>query len=249
MALATRSAERFGLDIDGMNVGIVNSAEGGTASGDVVTEKPGADGIVHKHIAGVKYEDITIICGTGMSKNFFEWLTDTFNRKPSLKDGAIVRADANLVERGRLNFYRGRVSEIGFPALDAASKDAAFLTVKISPEYTRRVAGQKGKLTGSGLKAQKRWLPSNFRLQIDGLDCTTVTKIDAITLRQTMAEPAIGEVRDHQNEPRYLDVPNLAVTLPEASAESFYEWHEDFVINGNSGSGAEKARNVGVPHA
>ena len=115
-----------------------------------MTEKPGADGIVHKHIAGVKYEDITVICGTGMSKNFFEWLTDTYNRKPSLKDGAIVRADANLVKRGRLNFYHGHVSEIGFPALDAASKDAAFLTVKISPEYTRRVAGQKGKLTGSG---------------------------------------------------------------------------------------------------
>jgi hypothetical protein len=240
MALAPRSVDRFGLELDGTDVGIVNSAEGGMASADVVAEKPGADGIVHKHLAGVKYEDITVVCGAGMSKNFFEWLTDTFNRKPSFKDGAIVRADADLDERERLSFYHGHIAEIGFPALDGASKDSAFLTVTISPEYTRRVASQKAKLTSSGLKAQKRWLPSNFRLQIDGLDCTRVTKIDAITLRQTVAESVVGEVRDPLNETRYLDVSNLAVTLPEASAESFHEWHEDFVINGNNGSGTEK---------
>jgi hypothetical protein len=240
MALATRSVDRFGLDLDGMNVGIVHSAKGGTPSADVVTEQPGADGIMHKHIAGVKYEDITVICGTGMSKGFFEWLADTFDRKPSLKDGAIVRADTNLVERERLSFYHGLVSEIGFPALDGASKDAAYLTVKILPEYTRRVVGQKGKLTGSGLKAQKQWLLSNFRLKIDGLDCTRVTKIDAITLRQAVAGSPVGEVRDLQNEPGHLELPNLVVTLPEGYAESFYEWLEDFVIKGNSGPGAEK---------
>jgi hypothetical protein len=38
-------------------------------------------------------------------------------------------------------------------------------------------------------------------------------------------------------EPSHLEVPNLVVTLPEADAESFFAWHEDFVING---IGAEK---------
>src|SRR3954470_23594863 len=104
---ATHPVEKLGLELDGVPVGIVQSAEGGTASADVVAEKPGPDGIVHKHIAGVKYEDITINCGTGMSKNFYDWLTDTVDRKPSPKDGAIVGADANLVEHERLSFYHG----------------------------------------------------------------------------------------------------------------------------------------------
>jgi len=26
-----------------------------------------------KHIAGVKYEDITVNCGTGMAKGFYNW--------------------------------------------------------------------------------------------------------------------------------------------------------------------------------
>ena len=30
-------------------------------------------------------------------------------------------------------------------------------------------------------------------------------------------------------------MPNLAVTLPEADAESFFAWHEEFVINGSNG--------------
>jgi hypothetical protein len=35
-------------------------------------------------------------------------------------------------------------------------------------------------------------------------------------------------------------LPNLAVTLPESSADSFHEWLEDFVIEGNSGPGCGK---------
>jgi hypothetical protein len=237
---ASHAVENLGLELDGMNAGTAKSVEGGTASADVVAEKLGPDGIVRKHLAGVKYEDITVICGTGMSKGFFEWLTSSLDRKPSPRDGAVVRADVNLVEYARLNFYHGYISEIGFPGLDVASRDAAFLTVKISPEYTRRVTGQKGKLPFARPNPKKRWLRSNFRLQIDGLDCARVTKIDAITIRQIPTEYPVGELRDYEKAPRYLDVPNLAVTLPESFAESFHAWHEDFVIKGNSGVNSEK---------
>jgi hypothetical protein len=43
--------------------GWIESVEGGHATADVVTEKVGPDHIVHKHIAGVKYEDITVAVG------------------------------------------------------------------------------------------------------------------------------------------------------------------------------------------
>jgi hypothetical protein len=41
--------------------GWISSVEGGHATADVVNEKVGPDHIVHKHIAGVKYEDITVV--------------------------------------------------------------------------------------------------------------------------------------------------------------------------------------------
>ena len=31
-----------------------------------------------------------------------------------------------------------------------------------------------------------------------------------------------------------MEFPNLVVTLPDANAKDFYDWHEDFVIKGNS---------------
>ena len=66
-----------------------------------------------------------------------------------------------------------------------------------------------------------------FRLEIDGLDCSKVTKIDAFTVKQAMA-------------PSKIEFPNLAITLAEVSSETWREWHEDFVIKGNSGEGQEK---------
>jgi len=236
VASGTRyAAENFGLELGGASAGSLKSVEGGGVSGEVVAEKQGPDGVVRKHLAGVKYEDITVNCGTGMSKAFYGWLSDTLDRRTPRQDGAIVGAD-------RLNFYHGLVTELGFPALDASSKEQASLTVTISPEYTRRVTGKGAGLSSSGLKGQKveQWLRSSFRLRIDGLDCTRVRSIDAFTVRQKVSESAVGELRDYATEPPSLEVPNLVVTVAEAFADSFHEWLDDFVIKGNNGSGSEK---------
>ena len=60
------TAGRFAMDLGGTFAGWISSIEGGHATSDVVVEKLGPDMIQHKHIAGVKYEDITVNCGTSM---------------------------------------------------------------------------------------------------------------------------------------------------------------------------------------
>src|SRR5687767_13383123 len=64
----TYGAGRYAIELDGVNAGWLNSAEGGYATADVVNERVGTDRIIHKHLAGVKYEDFTVQCGVGMSK-------------------------------------------------------------------------------------------------------------------------------------------------------------------------------------
>ncbi len=209
----------------------------------MVSEKVGPDHIVHKHIAGVKYEDITVNCGTGMSKAFYEWIKASFDRKYQRYDGAIhvCDYDGNIVSS--LDFFHGLISEIGFPALDAGSKDAAKLTVKIKPEYTRHKKGS-GKADPSayslGKGEQKRWLPRNFKLEIAGLDCSHVNKIEAITIKQKVVEHAVGEKRDYECEPANLETPNLVVTFAEVTADPWYDWHNSFVIQGHNGQDKEK---------
>jgi phage tail-like protein len=231
------------MDLGGQFAGWISSIEGGHATSDVVVEKLGADMIQHKHLAGVKYEEITVNCGTAMSKAFYSWIQASMDRKHTRNDGAIITADYNQNEVGRLNFFQALVTEVGFPACDAASKDAAKMSVKFSPEYTRMVTK-----TGSALQApigkgeQKKWMPSNFRLKLDGLDtaCAKINKIEALTIKQKVVEDPVGEHRDYQKVPASVEYPNLVVTFSEAFADDVYKWHEDFVINGNNSQDKEK---------
>jgi hypothetical protein len=59
-------------------------------------------------------------------------------------------------------------------------------------------------------------------------------------MKQTTVIEDIGEGRLYQKEPRKLEVPNLKITLTESFAQSWIDWHEDFVINRNSGESQEK---------
>ena len=239
-------AGKYGVELDGIAAGWVFNAEGGHATSDVVTEKLGGDHIAKKHLAGVKYEDISLSCGTGMSKGFYEWIKASFDHKYTRKNGAIIAADYDYKEHSRLTFMNALITEIGFPALDAASKDAAKMSIKFAPETTRTTTTTGGPSVsgkfGIDPKVQKKWLPSNFRIRIDGLEdpCTRVNKIEALVVKQKVIDNPVGEHRDYEREPATLEVPNLVITFPESHSKPFYDWHEDFVIKGNNGDDKEK---------
>jgi phage tail-like protein len=134
---------KFGLELDGSFAGWLQYAAGGVAVGQVITAKLGSDGTQRMLIGGIKYEDITVNCGTGMSKAFYEWIQDTFDGtgKNLRRSGAVVATDYQARERLRLDFTRALLAEVGLPALDASSKDAGKLTVKFTPEFTRHKMG------------------------------------------------------------------------------------------------------------
>jgi phage tail-like protein len=238
-------AGRYGLELDGQFAGWIESVEGGHATADVVVEKMGPDRIQHKHIAGLKYEDITVNVGTGMSKGFYDWIKASLDKQSIRRNGAIVVCDFDYRPVSRMQWFNALISEVGFPACDAASKDAAKMTIKITPEYTRMVQGQTGSAYPPNRIApalQKKWLPANFRLQIAGCQtaCSRVNKIEAITVKTVIDVKAVGELRNYPAVPPHLDIPNLTVTTSEAVAAEFYQWHEDFVIKGNNGNDKER---------
>jgi phage tail-like protein len=236
------TAAKFALELDGQFAGWVESWAGGHAASDVVAGNNLVGGnIQRKHIAGIKYEDITVNCGTGMSKNFYDWIKASSDKQYLRKSGAVVTADYNGKERSRLNWTNALLTEVTFPALDAASKDAAKMTVKISPEVTRYETSLGGAAVAaaaykSGQTVQKKWLASNFRLQIAGLEqaCTRVSKVEAITLRFANAELPLGAGRASIGVPPRFQASNLVVTLPEQDAMPFYNWYRDVVTKGSN---------------
>lgn len=218
-------AGKYGLELDGVSAGWIWSVEGGHATSDVVTETQREPALIHKHIGGVKYEDITMTLGAGMSKAFYDWVTLALNGVPSAKSGRIAGAGADDVQE----FRGGLITEIGFPALDAASKDAAKMTVKFAPEFTRfGNASAKGgaALSPSSAPADKLWSPANFRFSIDGLDAATarVNKIDALTVKQSAVQDDIGAARDYAQSPNGGNLPHLVATFPEEVSAELSDW-------------------------
>jgi tail tube protein gp19 len=234
------SSGHFFLNLDGLKAGLVHSVEGRDATAEVVTENVGPDFYAHKHIGNVRYNDFAVQMGLSMAKPLKDWIDESLNAKYIRKDGSLVATDLNMNVKSEREFFHALITEIGFPAMDGASKEPAYLTLKFAPEYVR-FKKPSGKLTGSAGKGEQRlWLASNFRLEIDGLDCTRVSKVDSLTVKRPEMTDPVGRQRDYQTESAPLEVPNPRITLNEHTAQSWKDWHHDFVIRGNSGQDQEK---------
>ena len=233
---------KYALELDGVAVGWIRSFEGGNARGEVVPEKSqGSNPFVNKHVGPPRYEAVTLTCNADMGKPFFDWIKSSISGTPPGKNGAIITMDVDNKPMRRLEFKNALITEVGFPMLEGGLKEPAFLTVKFVPQFTQKAAA--GGAIPAAAKQQKLWLQSNYALKIKGLEqaCVKVTRIEALTIRRTLAGSAgIGDMRDYKQTPAGIDVPNLVLTVAEASAAPFYAWHEDFVVKGNSGDAQER---------
>ena len=227
------------LELAGLSLGYVRSLDGGTAVGQVVEEKLSPDNLIHKHIASVKYEDVTFVLASPMAKDFYEWVKSVFDRKHLRKDLIFKRIDYDQNVISQLDVFHALLSGLTFPELDASSKVPWELAVRPTIDVSRMKPGT-GKAASLPLTKAKRWMSSNFRLTIPGLDCTHVNRIAAMSLTEDVTSDPVGEQRDYQKRPAPLHVPNLVVSLPEHMAKGFYDWHRSFVIDGINTADKEK---------
>jgi phage tail-like protein len=232
----------FFLTLDGVKCGYLKSIAGGGVSAEVIQEPAGPNYFVKKHIGQPKYEDLTLQVGFSMSKPLYEWIAQSWTMKYQRKSGSIIALDQSLAPKSERQFNQALITETTIPAMDGSSKEPAYMTVTFSPEFTRTVAptGSKADYGEYGKNEQKMFLPSNFRLEIDGIDCSKVNKIESFTVKQTAVTDDIGDARDRAKEPGKLEFPNLKITVAEVAAQPFIDWHENFVIKGNNDESFEK---------
>ena len=233
------AAGSFLLELDGRACGFLQRVEGGAIRADVVTQ-PGQAYFDEKHLGGIRYEELALRLDLALDKTVYEWIGDTWTGKPRRRDVSIVTLDMNRNAVSEREFFQALPTEVTLPALDAAAKDVAFLTVKLVPEYVRAKKG-----SGVAVKAptakQKAFLPSNFKLEIDGLDCSKVNKVGALTVRQTTVRDAVGEARDATKVPSRVEFPNLRISLAQATGQTWSAWFDDFVVKGNNDATNERS--------
>jgi hypothetical protein len=232
------TAGHFALTLEGQVAGLLKSAEGGFPSAEVVKEKPDG-GLVKKHLGPIRYEDFTVQFGLGMDKALQAWIDETLDGKGSRRSGTVEAADATMNVQSVQEFEHALITQIGIPACDGASKDAAFLTLSFAPEFARTGPGG-GTLSKSTQTAkQKKWVASNFRFELGDLPTKRVSKVAAFTIRQSIPEHGLGEIREYEKQPAVLEIPNIKVTFAEVDHEPWDEWFQDFVVRGNAGDEQE----------
>lgn len=234
------AVENFALTLGGVQCGFVKSVEGGDVVAEVIEEAVGPSYFVKKHIGQPKYEDFAVQIGFGMAQTVYDWIAASWSANYQRMDGSIVAADYTLKAQSERQFFNALLTETTVPALDASSKEPAYLTVKFAPEHAKTVKG-KGKLGVPAKQQPKLFLPSNFRLELDGIDCTHVSRIDSFTVKQSVVTDEIGDARDYAKEPGKIEFPNLRVTTAEAAIATWESWFEDFVLNGENDDSKEKS--------
>ena len=231
---------RFTLELDDHKpVGFVTSIDGGHFKSEAVASTWGASFATTRYPGKPKYEDITVTVGMAMSPAFWKWVQATLDGKPERRNGALVAYDFNNKERSRRTFKRALLSEIGFPSLDAASKQSALLTIKISPEQLEFAEGDGSSLrleqAQNELSKQKLWLTSNFRFQLDrfGDDASLRNaKIESFTVKQNVMVNPVGSELESRKEPGRVELPQLQVSFPESSVAPWMKWFDETVVQG-----------------
>lgn len=231
----------FHLNLGGLEAGYLKSVEGGAITAEVI-EEPLPGSFTSKRPGEPRFEPFRIQFGLGaIHPSVSDWISASWNQDNQRKDGSIIAADFQQVARSRREFFGAVITETTLPACDAAGKEPAYLTLKFAPEYTRRTKAS-GRVAGDfGRAEQKAWLPSNFRLTIDGLDCTRVVRIESFTVKAIQPREAAGQERDYHLEPGRVEFPHLKITMPAAGSQTWQDWFESFVIKGVNASQNEKS--------
>lgn len=215
-------AGSFALLLDGVTAGTLQAVSGGMMLADVVIEPAlTRGGFPKKHLSTARFDPLHMQVTLPMTKPFSQWLSAAFAGKPLVKTGTLVSFDGTLKEREQRKFTNFRLVELGFPALDAASKDLARLTVVAQAD-----AVVIGPPTGQSAPppTTKPAPASSFRLTLGDLDTTRVSKISSISVKLSPR----GEVS------------NFSVVIADASADSWRKWYSTFVVKGQGTDTNEK---------
>jgi hypothetical protein len=236
---ASPLALRLGNPVQG-DLTFLRKVSGGNVLGKVTSQTSGNEHFARKQLDGTTNDDFRLEFGTAMSSGLFDWIAASWGPQPPTRDGAVLACDLQYTIRSERGFIGALIAETGFPAFDASSKTAGYLTVRLTPLSLLPVTDPSTKLNvnlGPGAKP-KLWSTSNFRVAIDGLVATKVSRIAPFAVRRPIEMVSAGGTPQIEAGP--IDFPSLRITLSMASAASWVDWYEDFVLNGNNGPAGER---------
>jgi hypothetical protein len=237
------TAGHFELQLDGApTTAYLKTVDGGYAKASLIDEPIGPENHRIKHTSTVDIDPFSVELGVSGATAVLKWIQSSWRKEWSRKNGQITHANFDLKTTFTHEFFDALITETTFPALDGASKDAAYLKVKVQPEkvITKKVSSGPQLIPHMGTK-QKLWTSSAFRLSIDGLDeMSYANKIDSFTIKQGVKKFYSGEDRFPQIEPTKIEFPHISGTIAAEYTDGLHDWYQKYVVKGQADPKAQK---------
>lgn len=224
---------KYAFLIDGDQVfGYVHKITGGAIRGELATS-PTKELILRKVIKSIEYEDFLVDTGMDMTRGLSRWISATFNQGYVKRSGEIHSCDSDYKSLSQHQFFTAYIAEVAMPTLDAASKELAYMTLRIRPEGVRLLAGDNKKLEVEAPNPEKEWIASNFIVEIGDLPCSRVMKVELPNLTQKVVVPSISRsIVEPSISPSIralkVEMSNLKLKISMSDVEQWLEWGNEF---------------------
>lgn len=168
-------------------------------------------------------EDVSLQVGANLDPAFYRWIHASWVGKSQPASGAVLACNSTG-RCSRKEFVDATLTTVTVPACDASSKERGYFAVSIHPKSVKP-SPETAAPPAKPEPPQKQWLVSNFKLAIDGVDCSDVRKIDSFIVKQGANGAA--------------EIPNLRITTGMKGYASLQQWFQAAV----AGPGGSNKKN------
>jgi hypothetical protein len=235
----SHTAGRFVLDVDGWRVGFLKKFSGLAMEADIVSHDMGPQILQKKNVANIKWTPMKATVGIGMGKGMYDWIKSAFDMNYLTKNATFTAGDFNYKAQSQITAMNGLITGVTVPALSGDSKEAAYFDIEADFEQVRHAKGGGEDIRGNIGVKQKAWLCSNFRVEIDGLPCDRVAKVDSFTWKCSVTQDQVGIFREPTKHPAKVIVPDLKLSISYADHDAWAKKAEDWFVKGKHLEGDE----------
>jgi hypothetical protein len=209
------------LFVDGTYVGNARWAYGGFNKGLVTSMMTGGGVFPHKRLSGVTATPLVLNIDLGLGRPVYDWISKSWRNGIEKRNCAIaLYNDAGDVSPYRWNLFDACISEVEIPACDRSKQEHGYFTLTIAPSRIEYATGSPPISGSTDRGASRRWLLSDFRVEIGDLPCNRVRRIESFTWKQQVV-----------GAPQVV-VPDLMLTIPFSDIQPWEDWYRRSVIEG-----------------
>ena len=228
----TYTAGKFLLELDGTPTGYLQSFEGGNMVAELATHKMGPSNYEKKNVTTTKWGNVKFKTGAGMSKGVYEWMQAAFEMGVLYKSGAVTVADFNYKAQRRMDLMNMLMTKVTMPSFDASSKESAYFDIECAVEQVRWMKESGADVRGNIGAKQKSWQVSNYRLELGGLPCSRVSKIEGLSWECKTTQDQVGEQREYSIHPTSTTVSDFTLSISMADLEPWAAKAKSWFVDG-----------------